>query len=121
MTEEAGDGWQCGYLFYQDIGFRPTRFPAAFVLRYALFNIPGYDQRIYTYEPEVLFGYSVPAFYGNGYRICLLVSGRITRHLSWWVRGAMTRYQDRETIGSGLDEITGDKKFDLSVQLMLRL
>ncbi|MEI6454664.1 MAG: helix-hairpin-helix domain-containing protein [bacterium] len=121
MTRGGPEGWHSGYLFYQDISLKPERFPASFVLRYAFFNIPGYSQRIYTYEPEVLLGYSVPSFFGNGYRICLLVSGKVTRNLSWWIRGAMTEYHDRDVMGSGLDEITGNKKYELSVQLLLGL
>jgi len=121
MTKNGGSYWQYGYLFFQDIAIRPVKFPVNIILRYTIFDIPGFTQRIYTYEPEVLFGYSIPAFYGKGYRLCLLLNGSITRSLSWWIRGAFTSYQDRKMIGTGLDEIEGNVKCEITAQIMIRL
>jgi len=86
-----------------------------------LFDIPTYAERIYTYEPEVLYGFSVPAFYGKGMRVCLLLNGRVTKKLRCWVKGAMTRYFDRQVIGSGNNSIQGQIRWDLTIQLMLNL
>jgi len=121
MTKNGDLSWQYGYLFFQDISFRSVKFPVNFIFRYALFDIPGYALRIYTYEPEVLFGYSVPGFYGQGYRLCLLLNGRITRSLSWWLRGALTEYHDRSVTGTGLDEIAGNMKCEITAQIRIRL
>lgn len=121
MTGNETSGRQYGVLFFQDVTTRFIKFPVNIVFRYAYFDIPGYAQRIYTSEPEVLLGYSIQAIYGKGNRLCLLLTGRITRHLGWWIRGSLTKYYDRSVIGSGLDEIKGDSKYDLTVQIMLRL
>jgi len=121
MTVNGLTRWQYGYLYFQDIAVRPVKFPVNITFRYAIFDIPGYAQRIYTYEPEVLFGYSVPAFYGKGYRLCLLLTGNITRSLSWWLRGALTQYQDRSVTGTGLDEIAGSMKCEITAQIRIRL
>lgn len=121
LTGDKTSDWQKGYLFFQDLTVRLIKFPVNVIFRYALFDIPGYSQRIYTYEPEVLFGYSIPAFYGKGHRLCLLLNGRITSHLSWWVRGAFTSYYDRCLIGAGLDQIEGNIKYELTGQIRLRL
>lgn len=36
--------------------------------RIAYFYAPNWDNRIYTYENDVLYGYSIPALYGHGVR-----------------------------------------------------
>lgn len=36
--------------------------------RIAYFYTPNWDNRIYTYENDVLYGYSIPALYGHGVR-----------------------------------------------------
>ena len=110
-----------GFLFYQDFQYRPMKFPIGGAFRYAIFDIPTYAERIYTYEPEVLYGFSVPAFYGKGMRVCLLLNGKLSRNLRCWVKAGMTRYFDRNVMGSGADAINGAIKWDLSVQLMLHL
>jgi len=110
-----------GYLIFQDIQYKPIKFPAGGTFRYSLFDIPTYAERIYTYEPEVLYGFSVPAFYGKGMRVCLLINGKVTKKLRCWVKGAMTRYFDRQVIGSGNNSIQGQIRWDLTVQLMLNL
>ena len=53
---------QNGWLIYQDVVFKP-KWPAKYQikLRYALFDTDGYDSRIYAYEHDVLYSFSVPA------------------------------------------------------------
>jgi len=121
MTGSDSQEKKYGYLFLQDISYKPEKIPLNIGFRYALFEIPEYGSRIYAYEPEVLYGYSVPAFFGKGFRICLLLSGKITRHFSWWIKGGITNFLDRMTNGSGLDLVEGNKKIELTGQIMVRL
>lgn len=109
-----------GYLICQDIHYRPEKFPVGAILRYSLFDIPTYGERIYIYEPDVLYGYAVPAFYGKGMRFCLLVNGKVNRHLKCWVKAGMTTYFDRKVIGSGKDMVNADTKWDLTIQFMIQ-
>jgi hypothetical protein len=37
--------------------------------------------------------------------------------LSGWVRWAQSIYKNKNTIGSGLDEIAGNKKTEIKIQL----
>jgi hypothetical protein len=110
-----------GYLVYQDIRIRPERSPLGGTLRYAVFDIPGYDQRIYVYEPEVLWGYSVPAYSGKGMRLCLVLNWEITRKIETWLRFGLYNYSDREVVGTGADQTTGNLRADLSCQILLKL
>ncbi|MCK9218426.1 MAG: hypothetical protein PHF97_02585 [Bacteroidales bacterium] len=109
-----------GYLICQDLQVKPFRWPITATLRYAIFDIPCYDGRIYVYEPEVLYGYSVPSFEGKGMRICMVLKAGIGRHLDLWIRGGLTYFTDREVIGTDLDQTIGNTRSELTGQLLIR-
>ncbi|MPM18059.1 hypothetical protein SDC9_64465 [bioreactor metagenome] len=116
--EDNGDQ-RDGFLIYQDVNFRKPGSKIAFSARYALFDTDTYDERIYAYENDVLYGYSIPGFYSKGSRMYLLVRWSATKHLDFWARIAQTRYVDKNVIGSGLEEIQGPAKTELKVQMRL--
>jgi hypothetical protein len=84
--------------------------------RYAIFDTETYDNRQYMYEKDVLYAFTFPALYGNGVRYYSMMEYKASRNISFWVRIARTRYNDRESIGTGLEEIQGPKKTDLKLQ-----
>ena len=86
-------------------------------IRLQYFETDGYDSRIYAYENDVLFSYSIPVFYDKGYRYYFNLNYDFTRKLSCWFRWAQTIYKNKSTVGSGLDEIEGNKKTEIKVQL----
>jgi hypothetical protein len=110
-----------GYLLYQEAQFKLFKWLETTTLRFALFDVPHYTSRIYVYEPEVLFGYSVPAYQGRGLRTCLVMKFGITRKIDFWFRGGITYYSDRNEAGSGLDLTKGNLRGELTVQLLVRL
>lgn len=109
-----------GVLIYQDAQIKTLKWPESLTMRFALFDIPDYNTRIYTYEPEVLYGYSVPAYQGRGMRACLLLKFRISGKADLWLRGGITSYSDRNTVGTGLDMTKGNIRGDLTGQLLIR-
>ncbi|GAF98765.1 unnamed protein product, partial [marine sediment metagenome] len=62
-----------GLIVTQDILFKPKSFPLDISLRYALFDTDSYDTRIYTYENNALYVFSVPSYYYKGSRAYALV------------------------------------------------
>ena len=108
-----------GIMLYQNISFKPGNGPFGLDFRYAVFDTDGYNNRIYAYENDVLYAFSVPAFYGKGYRtyINMKYSYKLTE---WWLKLARTGYTDRETVGTGLNQINGNSKTDLRFQVRLR-
>jgi hypothetical protein len=92
-----------------------------FTLHYLLFDIPSYDTRIYVYEPDVLYGYSVPSFEGKGFRCSLMIRFPVGRKVDLWLKGGCTYYTDRQVIGSGPDQISGNARYDLTGQFMIRI
>lgn len=110
-----------GYLVCQDLKVLTQKMLSTFVLRFALFDIPDYAERIYMYEPEVLYGYSVPAYQGRGLRTCLVLKIRAGRRFDIWLRGGITCYTDRTEVGSGLDQTEGNVRSELTSQLLIKL
>jgi len=106
-----------GYMLYQDIKYKPLFSRFSFTSRYVLFNATEYDNRIYAYENDVLYGYSIPAYYGKGSKIYLVAKCNVIRNLDFWLRIAQTTYTDREVLKSGWDEIEGNKMTEIKLQL----
>lgn len=115
--DNKGDKRETGFLTFFDIVYRPLLKPWAGVLRMQYFETGGYNSRLYAYENDVLYSYSIPVFYDKGYRYYLTLNYDLTRKLSLWFRWAQTIYQDKNIIGSGLDEIYGNKKTEVKLQI----
>jgi hypothetical protein len=106
-----------GFLYLADIIYKPLLKPYAGVLRFQFFQTNGYNSRVYAYENDVLYNFSIPAFYGEGIRYYLNLNYDITRNLSCWLRFSQSIYRDQLTIGSGEDAIDGHIKSELHLQL----
>ncbi|MCX6247924.1 MAG: hypothetical protein NTW10_09335 [Bacteroidetes bacterium] len=109
-----------GYLFSENFSYKHPgkRFSLAFL--YALFDTDSYNERIYAYESDVLYSYSVPAYYGKGLRFLLLIQWSPFRWMDLWGRYARTWYADRNIVGTGLDAINGDTKSEAEIQVRFR-
>jgi hypothetical protein len=109
-----------GFVIYQDVNFKMMRFPVSFNARLAIFKTASYNSRIYSYENDVLYSFSIPAYYGNGLRYYLTVRYAVTRNIDLWFRVAETTFFDSKTTGSGLDQIDMPHKTELKAQLRLK-
>jgi hypothetical protein len=102
------------------VRYKPEKLPVTLTMRYALFQADGYDARIYTYETDVLYSYSVPAFYDKGSRFYAILKFDVGRRIDLWLRYAVTYYSNRNVIGSGLTEIQGNKRSEVKAQLRMK-
>ena len=109
---------QHGYMIYQDVMYKALGKPLSITFRYALFDTDGYDSRIYAYENEVLYSYSLPALSEKGSRTYLLLNYNITRNIEVWLRYAQTFYNNKSIISEGsLSEIQGNTKSEIKAQI----
>lgn len=106
-----------GYLVYQDLDYHPLSSKVSANMRLAYFNTFSYDSRIYAYEDDVLHGSGSGLYNGSGLRGYLNFSYKVSRQLRTWLRYAVSYYPGEETNGSGLDQIEGNKKSDIKIQL----
>lgn len=104
---------ESGYLIYQGFQIKPLEKEWSVNFRYVLFDTDSYDTRLYTYENDVPYSFSVPSFSGKGSRFYFMYNTKISRNLSVILRFAQTWYSDRMLISSGLDEIHGNRKSDV--------
>jgi hypothetical protein len=114
------EGRQKGFLTYLEAAYRPRFKPFSVVGRVQYFNTDSTDSRIYSFESDVLYSYSVPQFAGKGFRYYLNLNLDIGKKMSIWLRWAQTIYTNKNTIGSGLDEIAGNKRSEIKLQTMYR-
>lgn len=109
-----------GFLLYQDLVHRPLRSPVELTLRFALFETDSYDSRIYAYENDIAGFFSIPPYYGRGIRWYGMIRGTPMRNLDLWLRYGAWIYMDQTSISSGLQEVAGNKRSDIRVQLRYR-
>jgi hypothetical protein len=106
-----------GFLLTQVINYRPFKIPLRLATHFALFNTDTYNARLYSWEPDVLYAFSVPAYYSQGARVALLLKYDIIDNFSVWLRYANTFFYDKDVIGSGLSEVQGNNKSEVKFQL----
>jgi Helix-hairpin-helix motif len=109
---------QNGFLLYADVLYKPMIRSLSGNVRLQYFETGGYDSRLYAYEDDVLYGYSIPVFYDEGYRYYLNAHYKFRKIFSIWARFAQTIYLDKKTIGSGLDLIPKNKKSEITLQVI---
>ena len=106
-----------GFLLYQDVVHRPLSSPLELTLRFALFDTEGYDSRIYAYENDLIGVFSIPPYYGRGIRWYGMVRLSPLRRVDVWLRYGAFIFQDQTSISSGLQEINGNMRSDLKMQV----
>ena len=74
-------GEERGYMLCQDLVLSFSAVPVRVWFRYALYSTDSYSSRLYAWENDMLFGFSVPAMYGEGSRSALMVSWKPLRSL----------------------------------------
>ena len=84
------------------------------------FHTDGYDSRVWLYERGPLYTYSMMQFYGEGIRYWLMARAGIGSNLTLTAKLGVTDYFDRQTIGSGYQQIDASSQTDLDLQLRWR-
>lgn len=110
-----------GYMVYQDIFYSLKQIPLNINLRFAIFDTDTYNARIYAYESDMLYSFSVPAFYSRGTRFYLNLKYSVTKYIDLWIKYSQTYYSDLNVISSGLSEIDGNTKSEIKAQVRIRL
>ncbi len=115
--DKRGSAAENGFTIFTDLLYNPMMKPLSGNIRLQYFETDGYNSRVYSYENDVLYGYSIPVFYDKGYRYYINVNYDINKRISLWAKWAQTIYSDKTLIGSGLDEIEGNHKTEVKLQL----
>ncbi len=109
-----------GYLLFQDLNYHPLSKSYGFATRFAVFNTDTYNTRIYAYESEVLYAYSVVALSGHGTRAYLLFTWSPLGWIDIWVRASNTWYSETDEVGTGDNAFPGNTRSDVKFQVRLK-
>lgn len=81
------------------------------VVRYSIFEVPFYYNRMFAYESQLPFEYGTMSFYGQGQSAYVILQCKLTRH---WKIGLRTAWN--QTISSG--EKNANSGYAIHVQVM---
>ncbi|MFN7116414.1 MAG: helix-hairpin-helix domain-containing protein, partial [Saprospiraceae bacterium] len=120
FSQMGSGGRSAGFAVYQDVLYRPLDFPLAFTARFSIFDTPGFGTRFYSYENDVLYNFSIPAYYNRGTRFYINLRYQLNRNITLEGRIAQTYWANQPTIGSGAEEINGRQRTQASAQVRWR-
>ncbi len=119
LSRQAGADWTYGAMALQDVSYHFHPFPLKIDFRYQFFDAVNYENRLYSYEKDILYAFSIPMYYGLGSRYYVNLQYDLTRHFTIWFKFAQTIYaDDRESLSSGNETISGNRRTD--VRAMVR-
>lgn len=109
-----------GWMLSQNVSVRMEKLFYA-IMSFGYFDTDDYDSRVYAYERGMRYSFYSPAYYGNGVRAALFAVSDFSGKITVTAKVGVTKYFDRDKIGSGYQEIDGSSATDLELQLRLRL
>ena len=83
-----------GFLLCQDISYSLRAVPLKIWLRYALCTSDGYDSRLYAWENDLLYSFSVPALYGECSRAFVMLSWKPSEMVEVRAKYAFTVFRE---------------------------
>ena len=117
FTNSDGLDNSFGYMIYQDLIYRPKFSPFSLTTRFALFDTDDFNSRIFAFENDLLFNFSIPAFFNQGIRFYLNLRYKPNRSTTLELRFAQSRFANMDVISSGLAEIQGNTRTEVKAQI----
>ncbi|MEO5683676.1 MAG: helix-hairpin-helix domain-containing protein [Chitinophagaceae bacterium] len=120
-----------GFLTYLETTYKPAFLHWSGNMRLLYFETTSYNERIYAYESDLPYNFSIPAYYDKGMRYCFNINwdaDRLIKTKKWGfsslnigAKWAQTIYANEGKHGSALDEISGNSHTEIKVQVILNL
>ncbi len=104
-----------GHLIFQDIRYTPLQ-NLTIDARVTMFDTENFESRVFQFENDLLYVLSNTVLFDQGQRMYIVANYRIKQWLQFWVKAGTTLFENRNTIGSGLQEIQGNRRSDLGIQ-----
>lgn len=103
-----------GWAISQAIGYKNNNSKFHIDLSFAYFNAINWDNRIYSYEKNVLYVFNMPSYYGEGIRYYTTFKWDICPVLNLYTKISTFHYFDKNDISAGLEEINGNEKTEIN-------
>jgi hypothetical protein len=94
-----------GYCLFQEINYTFRHLPVTIWARYCIFNTDDWSSRIYTYENDLLYSYTIPALYGEGSRSYIMVKWKIGDYTELRIKYGITTSVTSEKPLANMEEI----------------
>ncbi len=98
-------GRNTGMLLLQDFNFRFRKVPVSIWFRYCIFKTDNWDSRIYTYENDLLYNFSIPALSGEGSRSYIMIAWEAVRFADVRIKYAFTGLMQNRNYASETKEL----------------
>lgn len=104
-----------GMMVSQTVGYQTAKLRLSGGLGY--FVTDSYDSRVYLYELGPLYTFGVSQFSGRGLRYWLMARWQPSQRLQLTAKAGTTSYQDRDVIGTGMQQVDASAMTDIDLQL----
>ncbi|MES2382704.1 MAG: helix-hairpin-helix domain-containing protein [Bacteroidota bacterium] len=119
MFNTANVNQSNGFLIFQGLKYKFCKNKMSVNARLSQFSIDNYYARIYAYEDNVPYTFSVPLYQNSGTRFYIVYKYQIVKNIKLFLRYAQTKYSNVNSIGSGLEQIDGNTQSDIITQLQI--
>ena len=109
-----------GVLAYQDIGINISKIALDIKLRFAIFDTDTYDERLYAYENDLSYTFTINSYYYRGCKGYLILKWKCNR---FEIQGKIARllFFNKNQISSGLELINAPHKTEVKMQMLFKL
>jgi hypothetical protein len=109
-----------GILAYQDVGVNISKIGLDLKLRFAIFDTDTYDERLYAYENDISYTFTINSYYYRGCKTYFILKWKYR----WFeIQGKISRllFFNKNQISSGLELIDAPHKTEVKVQVLFKL
>ena len=94
-----------GTLLFQDVNYRFQHIPLSLWFRHCIFNIDDWESRIYTWENDLLYNFSIPALSGNGTRSYIVTGWNVSDRADLRIKYGMTTFAENTNVRDDIREL----------------
>ena len=110
-------GQEQGFVLLHDLVYQPLQSKFSGNMRMAVFNVSDHDARIYAFQNDVLYSYSIEAYQNKGFQLYVNTRYTLRKGLDFWLRYESKRYTNLSSVGSGLTAIDGNHQSEVKIQV----
>ncbi len=118
-AKDAGADFETGMLLFQDFRWLATE-DLRVDARITMFQTESFTSRVFQFENDLLYVMANPALFDRGQRQYILVRYQPFDFLDLYAKYGITYYENRQTVGSGLDESIGNTRSNFGVQARIQ-
>jgi competence ComEA-like helix-hairpin-helix protein len=118
-SRQAGEDVEYGFLMYQDLRFIPSE-KWSIDTRITVYDTDSFDTRVYQFENDLLYVLSNQVLFNQGQRLYLLVNYEPFSYMEVWAKFGITIFENEQRISSGRNEIQGNERSDIGLQIRLQ-